>query len=127
MESRWRPHFVQMDETFQHPSIQLFIMGFKQSAECTENPGQATVEKVDVETVVEDESSEGNVVVEGSGLVEENVGDHSKPISQNAKLSEWEARRYGAMAARVLKDVKISWFWELVLEIYCHSKYIMIY
>lgn len=83
-------------------------MGFKQSAECTENPGQATVEKVDVETVVEDESSEGNVVVEGSGLVEENVGDHSKPISQNAKLSEWEARRYGAMAARILKDVKIS-------------------
>ena len=40
-------------------------MGFKQSAECTENPGQATVEKVDVETVVEDKSREGNVVVEG--------------------------------------------------------------
>ena len=57
---------------------------------------------------MEDKSREGNVVVEGSGLVEENVEDHSKPISQNAKLSEWEARRYGAMAARILKDVKIS-------------------
>ncbi|XP_027909151.1 protein N-lysine methyltransferase METTL21A isoform X1 [Vigna unguiculata] len=98
-----------MDETFQHPSIQLFIMGFKHSAECTENSGEATVEKVDVETVVEDKSSEGNVVVEeGSGLVEENVDDQNKPISQNAKLSEWEARRYGAMAARILRDVKIS-------------------
>ncbi|WVZ04335.1 hypothetical protein V8G54_025141 [Vigna mungo] len=97
-----------MDETFQHPSIQLFIMGFKHSADCTENSGEATVEKVDVETVVEDKSSEGNVVVEGSGLVEENVDDQNKPISQNAKLSEWEARRYGAMAARILRDVKIS-------------------
>jgi len=84
-------------------------MGFKHSAECTENSGEATVEKVDVETVVEDKSSEGNVVVEeGSGLVEENVDDQNKPISQNAKLSEWEARRYGAMAARILRDVKIS-------------------
>ncbi|KAG4985520.1 hypothetical protein AAZX31_12G076100 [Glycine max] len=115
MLQKWKRNFdvktvakSKMDETFQHPSIQLFIMGFKQSAECTENPGQATVEKVDVETVVEDKSREGNVVVEGSGLVEENVEDHSKPISQNAKLSEWEARRYGAMAARILKDVKIS-------------------
>lgn len=100
---------MQMDETFQHPSIQLFIMGFKYSAECTENPGQTTVEKVDDETGVQDKNSgEGNVVVEGSGIVEEKIGDHGKPISQNAELSEWEARRYGAMAARILRDVKIS-------------------
>lgn len=98
-----------MDETFQHPSIQLFIMGFKYSAECTENPGQTTVEKVDDETGVEDkDSGEGNVVVEGSGIVKEKVGDHRNPISQNAELSEWEARRYGAMAARILRGVKIS-------------------
>lgn len=25
---------------------------------------------------------------------------------QNQKLSDWEARRYGAMAARILRDVK---------------------
>lgn len=27
---------------------------------------------------------------------------------QDKKLSEWEARRYGAMAARLLRDIKIS-------------------
>lgn len=100
-----------MDETFQHPSIQLYIMGFKHLAEgTTENSGQATAEKVDVETGVEDKSTEENIVVEGSGPgpVEENIEDHSKPIPQNAKLSEWEARRYGSMAARILRDVKIS-------------------
>lgn len=96
-----------MDETFQHPSIQLFIMGFKHSAECTENSGKVTAEKVDVEIGIEDKRSEEHVV-EGSGVDEENVEDHSKPIPQNAKLSEWEARRYGSMAARILRDVKIS-------------------
>ncbi|XP_027347313.1 protein N-lysine methyltransferase METTL21A isoform X1 [Abrus precatorius] len=99
-----------MDETFQHPSIQLFIMGFKNSAECTESSGQTSVEKVDVETGVEDKNNEENVMVEGSGLVEENVEDQSKKTPQNAKLSEWEARRYGSIAARILRDVKISGF-----------------
>lgn len=101
-----------MDETFQHPSIQLYIMGFKHSAECPENSGQAVAEKVDDKTDdktgVDDKSSEENVVEEPSGLVEENVEDNSKPAPQNAKLSEWEARRYGSMAARILRDVKIS-------------------
>lgn len=97
-----------MDETFQHPSIQLFIMGFKQLAEGTKNSGQAAADKVDVETVVEDNDTEQNIVVEGSGLVEENTEDHSNSIPQNAQLSEWEARRYGSMAARILRDVKIS-------------------
>lgn len=97
-----------MDETFQHPSIQLFIMGFKNLAEGTENSGQAAAEKVDVETGVEDKSSEGNNLVEGSGVVEENIEDHGKHIPQNVKLNEWEARRYGSMAARILRDVEIS-------------------
>ncbi|CAJ1978349.1 unnamed protein product [Sphenostylis stenocarpa] len=71
-------------------------------AECTENSGEATVENVDVETVVE-----GSVVAEeGTGLVEENVKDHNKPISQNSNLSEWEARRYGTMTARILRDTE---------------------
>ncbi|KAJ1384071.1 hypothetical protein SESBI_42858 [Sesbania bispinosa] len=113
MLQMWKKNFdvktvskSKMDETFQHASIQLFIMGFKHSAECTGNSGQATAEKIDVETGVEDKGTEENVAVEGSSPVEENVEDHnhSKPIPQNAKLSEWEARRYGAMAARILRD-----------------------
>lgn len=97
-----------MDETFQHPSIELFIMGFKPLAEGPENSSQAAAEKVDVEPDVEDKNTEENIVLEGSGLVEENSEDHSKSIPRNAKLSEWEARRYGSVAAKILRDVKIS-------------------
>ncbi|CAI8616358.1 unnamed protein product [Vicia faba] len=115
MLQMWKKHFdvktvskSKMDETFQHPSIQLFIMGLKHSAESTENSGQAAAEKVDVETGVKDKTTEENIVAEGSGLVEENTEDHSNSIPPNANLSEWEARRYGSMAARILRDVKIS-------------------
>ncbi|CAJ1978350.1 unnamed protein product [Sphenostylis stenocarpa] len=88
-------------------------MGYKHSAECTENSGEATVENVDVETVVE-----GSVVAEeGTGLVEENVKDHNKPISQNSNLSEWEARRYGTMTARILRDSVEADCWDICLTI----------
>lgn len=95
-----------MDETFQHPSIQLFIMGPKPASECVENSGQVTPGKVDgVETSGEDRISEENVAVEkGPDFVKEKV----EPIPPNANLSDWEARRYGAMAARILRDVKLT-------------------
>lgn len=115
MLQMWKKNFdmktvskSKMDETFQHPSIELFIMGFKPLAEGPENSSQATAEKVDAETDAEDKNTEENIVVEGPGLVEENTEDHSKLIPPNAKLSEWEARRYGSVAARILRDVKIS-------------------
>ncbi|PNX72747.1 hypothetical protein L195_g028642 [Trifolium pratense] len=86
------PHRA-MDETFQHPNIQLFIMGFNPLADSTETSGQAAAaEKVDVETGVQDKITEENIGVEGSDLVEENTEDDSKKTPQNAKLSEWEAR-----------------------------------
>ncbi|XP_019448754.1 PREDICTED: protein N-lysine methyltransferase METTL21A isoform X1 [Lupinus angustifolius] len=116
MLQMWKENFEvktvsksKMDETFQHPSIQLFIMGFKHSAESTKISGQVTGEKVDAEIGVEDKSNEEHAAVEGSGVNEENVEDECNTrIPQNAKLSEWEARRYGSMAARILRDVKIS-------------------
>ncbi|KAE9616706.1 putative lysine methyltransferase, S-adenosyl-L-methionine-dependent methyltransferase [Lupinus albus] len=112
MLQMWKENFEvktvsksKMDATFQHPSIKLFIMGFKHSAECTEISGQAAGEKVDAEIGVEDKSNEEHAAaVEGSGVEDE----CNMPIPQNAKLSEWEARRYGSMAARILRDVKIS-------------------
>ncbi|CAJ2654496.1 unnamed protein product [Trifolium pratense] len=116
MLQMWKKNFdvktvskSKMDETFQHPNIQLFIMGFNPLADSTETSGQAAAaEKVDVETGVQDKITEENIGVEGSDLVEENTEDDSKKTPQNAKLSEWEARRYGSMAARILRDVKIS-------------------
>ncbi|CAL0304059.1 unnamed protein product [Lupinus luteus] len=116
MLQMWKENFEvktvsksKMDETFQHPSIKLFIMGFKHSAESTKISGQAAGEKADAEIGVEDKSNEEHAAVEESGVDEENVEDDSNtPIPENAKLSEWEARRYGSMAARILRDVKIS-------------------
>ncbi|KAK4255149.1 hypothetical protein QN277_008183 [Acacia crassicarpa] len=95
-----------MDETFQHPSIQLFIMGPKPMAERLQNTGLATAEKVDgVETSGEDNINEENVLEEeGSDFAEEKV----ETILPNTKFSDWEARRYGSMAARMLRDVKIT-------------------
>lgn len=92
-----------MDETFQHPSIQLFIMGSKSLPACADTTGgQVTTEKVDaVETSGEDKISEE---AKESDLAEENV----EMIPPNTKLSDWEARRYGSMAARILRDVKIT-------------------
>nr|AFK43541.1 unknown [Lotus japonicus] len=95
MLQMWKENFdvktvskSKMDETYQHPSIQLFIMGSKLSAECREKSGQATSGKDDLEIGMEDKNSEENVVIEGSGHVEENVEDHAKSIPQNGKLSE---------------------------------------
>ncbi|MED6220610.1 hypothetical protein PIB30_046372 [Stylosanthes scabra] len=114
MLEMWKQNFdvknvpkSKMDETYQHPSIQLFIMGFKNSTKSTGNSGQATAEKVDNQPGVEHKSSEENVAEEPT-IVEENVEDHVKDVTGSQKLSEWEARRYGSMAARILKDVKIS-------------------
>ncbi|XP_020973423.1 protein N-lysine methyltransferase METTL21A [Arachis ipaensis] len=115
MLEMWKQNFdvknvpkSKMDETYQHPSIQLFIMGFKNSAESTGNSGQAAAEKVDDQTGVEGKSGEENLAMEPSSSVEKIVEDHEKAATGTKKLSEWEARRYGSMAARILKDVKIS-------------------
>ncbi|KAI4334344.1 hypothetical protein L6164_019047 [Bauhinia variegata] len=99
-----------MDETYQHPSIQLFIMESKPSVECTENSGQVTPEKVDdVETGEDEKSSEGECAKEKDrDFVGDKNEEHTKPNPQNAKLTDWEARRYGSMAARILRDVKIT-------------------
>lgn len=96
----------QMDETFQHPSIQLFILGSKPTSERPENTGLVAAEKVDgIETSGEDKISEENsAVVKGSDFAEEKA----ETIPPNTKLSDWEARRYGSMAARMLRDVEIT-------------------
>ncbi|KAJ7981052.1 Protein N-lysine methyltransferase [Quillaja saponaria] len=103
-----------MDQTFQHPSIQLFIMGSKTPAMCTENSGLAITEKVDeVETSGADRSHEKNhrveLEIEVDKIADKIEGDSELLKSlQSDKLSEWDARRYGSMAARILKDVKIT-------------------
>lgn len=120
MLQMWRRNFdvkivpqSKMDPTFQHPSIQLFIMGSKPPEGNIENTGNGSDQKSDkVETSKEENDIDGrsteeekvsdsvsNVVEEGCELVKK---------AQNEKLSDFEARRVGSMAARLLRDVKID-------------------
>ncbi|KAI7724923.1 hypothetical protein M8C21_012701 [Ambrosia artemisiifolia] len=89
----WKTHFElkivpksKMDIKYRHPSIQLYIMTLK-TPEGIPNPDPIT--ENDATEKVEDEA------------------DNELP-EESRTLSDWEARRYGSMAARLLRDIKIS-------------------
>ncbi|KAD5508691.1 hypothetical protein R6Q59_030686 [Mikania micrantha] len=89
----WKKHFEvkivpksKMDIKYQHPSIQLYIMTLK-TPEGITNPDPIT--EIDTIQKIEDE-----------------VDD--KLPQEPHTLSDWEARRYGSMAARLLRDIKIT-------------------
>ena len=114
-----------MDSKYQHPSIQLFIMGLMPPAVTAEKADNAiSTEKLDnktqgidqqvneVETSKTDPEKEEN---HGSSsavddLDGEIIKENCLPLTRlpDGKLSDWEARRYGSMAARLLQDIKIT-------------------
>lgn len=115
---------MQMDSKYQHPSIQLFIMGLKPQAVTADKAENVVIpEKLynrtqgieqqinEVETgkIDRDEENCGSSSalddVDGE-VIEENC----LPLTRlpDGKLSDWEARRYGSMAARLLRDIKIT-------------------
>lgn len=106
-------HAMQMDDTYQHSSIQLFIMGLKPQVGITGNGIQgidsktAQVENIQDKDKIEEGCSE---VQDVADFTCEKVREDSEPTGgvQDEKLSEWEARRYGSIAARLLQDVKIT-------------------
>lgn len=86
-----------MDPKYQHPSIHLYMMDLKAplftEAGASDNGNE---EEEDILNPGEDEDPE--VKSEPcSGSLEANSGS----------LDEWDIRRCGAMAARLLKDVKL--------------------
>ncbi|XP_075634074.1 uncharacterized protein LOC142606640 isoform X1 [Castanea sativa] len=117
MLQMWRRNFdvkivpqSKMHPTFQHPSIQLFIMGSKPPQRNTENTDQGSGQESDkVETSTEENdgrSSEEKVTDSVGDLVEE--GCELVEKLPNEKLNDFETRRCGSMAARLLRDVKIA-------------------
>lgn len=72
--------------------------------ETAENTARVVDEKVDTNEVRSSEEKGKNCSL--SANVEENC--EPVPLPQNGKLTDWEARRYGSMAARLLHDVKIT-------------------
>lgn len=121
MLEMWKRNFevktvpkAKMDSTYQHPSIQLYIMGFKPQGSTSEIVRQMAQQQN--EEVAERETKHGSDEDENQyGFNQDDPTDNEGKVDdnlvvdlQNRKLSDWEARRCGAMAARLLRDVKIT-------------------
>ncbi|XP_031389423.1 protein-lysine methyltransferase METTL21D [Punica granatum] len=111
-----------MHHKYQHPSIQLFIMGPKPVAKTVEETTQkaddldvktcCVNEKADEAKQTEDSESGSSSGVDqradcgAEGAVKRECSILEK--LKTRKLSEWEARRYGSIAARLLRDINIK-------------------
>jgi protein N-lysine methyltransferase METTL21D len=90
----------QMDVKYQHPSIHLYMMDLKAplipEVEAADNGNYE--EEVEVAANQEEDEDPGVKSESCSG---------SSPEAKSGSLDDWEIRRCGAMAARLLKDVKL--------------------
>ncbi|GMJ07581.1 hypothetical protein like AT1G08125 [Hibiscus trionum] len=105
---------AKMDSKYQHPSIQLFLMGLKSPA-VTAEKAECAISTEKLEETARDIDPQVNEVEPcKTDQDEENRGSSSLVDDlaltrlPDGELSEWEARRYGSMAARLLRDVKIT-------------------
>ncbi|KAJ0083961.1 hypothetical protein Patl1_30594 [Pistacia atlantica] len=120
MLNMWKSNFdvkvvpkTKMHSEYQHPSIQLYIMGLKSSGGNSESAAQKIKQQIEVGTK---ETKHEDMIGESSNVVDKMVsfgGENEKDSLlvtklPNGKLSDWEVRRYGSMAARLLRDVKIT-------------------
>ncbi|XP_066319895.1 uncharacterized protein [Miscanthus floridulus] len=105
MMEMWKSNFIvktvsksKMDVKYQHPSIHLYMMDLKAplipEVEATDNGN-------DEEEVVSNPGED-----EDPGVKSESCSG-SSPEAKSVGLDDWEIRRCGAMAARLLKDVKL--------------------
>ncbi|KAM7502179.1 hypothetical protein LguiB_001083 [Lonicera macranthoides] len=107
---------LKMDSKYQHPSIQLFIMSLKPQEARLENTTQGITQPIDEARTVNIEHGKDEDGASSNGLDEvDNISgdkDEEDDVAHmnlnEGKLSEWEARRFGSMAARLLRDVKIT-------------------
>ncbi|KAM3302956.1 protein N-lysine methyltransferase METTL21A [Capsicum chacoense] len=121
MLEMWKRNFevktvpkAKMDSTYQHPSIQLYIMSSKPQGSTSEILTPMAQQQND--EVTETETNHGSDEDESKhGFNQDDVTDNEGKVDnnlvmdlENRKLSDWEARRCGAMAARLLRDVKIT-------------------
>ncbi|XP_078148279.1 S-adenosyl-L-methionine-dependent methyltransferases superfamily protein isoform X1 [Carex rostrata] len=106
MVEMMKNHFIvktipksKMDIKYQHPSIQLYMMELKARPKCNIEPCEAINKNEERETCDcgETQNAEPSAPVELKDSVPE-----------NGKLDDWEIRRCGAMAARLLRDVKLT-------------------
>ncbi|CAN8305930.1 unnamed protein product [Cochlearia groenlandica] len=113
MLQMWKDNFEvktiprsKMDGEYQDPSIHLYIMTQKSPGETSENAKQdeAVVVKQTDETKRETKAEEEANATHRPRLKEDSLLMRLK----EGKLSEWEMRRYGKVAAQLLRGVKID-------------------
>ncbi|KAL0460150.1 UNVERIFIED_CONTAM: protein N-lysine methyltransferase METTL21A [Sesamum latifolium] len=103
---------AKMHSEYQHPSIQLFMMTLKPSDSRDNETGSHVEEVKSEETEQISDANDGSICVDDE--VNDCKGDQTEEASrlvvnlQGKNLNDWEMRRYGAMAARLLRDVKIT-------------------
>lgn len=105
-----------MDGEYQDPSIHLYIMAQKSSAESSGNVSRVEGVLGADETKCEMKVPTGECQDLPNRLEEEAVATHHPRLKEDSllmrlrdgKLSEWEMRRYGTVAAQLLRDVKID-------------------
>ncbi|CAL9042312.1 unnamed protein product [Musa banksii] len=106
----WKQNFVvktipkaKMDSKYRHPSIQLFMMEVKDQSRY-KNPGP-TANQIPESSRGSDEDGQSCEAEEDArdATASENIMD-----LEPGKIDDWEIRRLGSMAARLLRDVKIT-------------------
>ncbi|KAJ6803457.1 protein N-lysine methyltransferase METTL21A isoform X2 [Iris pallida] len=111
MMRMWKENFevesvpkVKMDIKYRHPSIQLFRMVPK--AQPRHNMSVCIPCQVPETGHGCSEDEEGSRVEENEGIGSSSNVELAQP--EHGKADDWETRRCGAMAARLLRDVKIT-------------------
>ncbi|KAI3523383.1 hypothetical protein L1887_01455 [Cichorium endivia] len=107
----WKKHFEvkvvpksKMDNKYNHPSIQLYIMTLKTPEGNTNLEDEADISNSNNNSIsISISTSPSNSI-----RVEDEGDDELPTEPHHGNLSEWEARRYGSMAARLLRDIKIT-------------------
>ncbi|ERM97434.1 hypothetical protein AMTR_s00124p00014420, partial [Amborella trichopoda] len=95
-----------MDPKYQHSSIQLFVMRLKMTLpQQVCNCGVAEIKHGDDENIEIAEDMEDYSHGDEEGIKErkEDLG-----LENKKHLNEWETRRYGSLAARLLQNVKVT-------------------
>lgn len=80
-------------------------MGLKSAAGNTENPQEDNIDQKTDRVCLSREHDEKDVSSDETG-----VQKVEEPVTENEddKVGDWEVRRIGSMAARLLRDVKIA-------------------
>ncbi|KAJ0963632.1 hypothetical protein J5N97_028754 [Dioscorea zingiberensis] len=114
MINMWKNNFevktipkAKMDDKYRHPSIQLFMMELKAQSKLEDSTSDSPKETERGHRT--EKASDNNYELEEKedSNTDETREDEEIAAKEDEKVDDWETRRSGAMAARLLRDIKI--------------------